>query len=355
MKKLIAILIISLNYFNIFAQLNYVDARKLTLVGKAMDTGQSYHRIDTALYNNMPKKVKSLLTCSAGLAISFKTNSNIIAAKWTVSNRKADDNMTLISQKGLDLYIKKGEQWIFAGVGRPSEITSQKVIIENMDNEEKECLLYLPLYDEIKDLQIGVSERSLIEPLANPFFKKVVIYGSSIVQGASASRPGMAYPSRLSRNTGINFINLGISGNAKMEKEVADMISDIEVDAYILDCVPNASEEEIKERTSYLVKTIRKNHPAAPIIMIESMKRESGNYNEIIRKKVFEKNKAFEKEYQRLMAEGLENLFYIRGSNLLGTDHEGTTDGTHPNDIGFDRMINIIQPQLVDIINRYTK
>lgn len=351
MKKLLTIIIVLLSCINIDAQLKYTDARELIIIGKAMDTGQTFHRVDTALYNQMPKNVKSLFTCSAGLAVSFKTNSSIIAARWAVTDRKAGNNMTPIMQKGLDLYIKKGEKWIFAGIARPSDIISEKVIIENMGDEEKECLLYLPLYDETRSLKIGIKENSFIIPQKNPFSGKVVIYGSSIVQGASASRPGMAYPARMSRNTGIYFLNLGLSGSAKIEKEVADMISNIEADAYILDCVPNTSTKQIAERTAYLVNSIRRKYTQAPIIMIESIIREAGNFDTIVRKRVEDQNKAFEKEYKKLKKENVKNLYYIKGSELLGDDHEGTIDGTHPNDIGFDRMISIIQPQIVKNLN----
>lgn len=61
----------------------------------------------------------------------------------------------------------------------------------------------------------------------NPFKGKIIVYGSSITQGASASRPGLAYPSQLSRSSGYQFINMGLSGNGKMELPVAKMLSQI--------------------------------------------------------------------------------------------------------------------------------
>ena len=152
-----------------------------------------------------------------------------------------------------------------------------------MDNSEKECLLYLPLYDEVFSLQIGVAPNSSIKPAENPFKGNIVVYGSSILQGASASRPGLAYPARLARKYGLNFINLGVSGNGKMERPVADMLANIAADAFILDCVPNPSPKEITERTAYLVKTIREKHPQAPIVMIPSVVREGGNFDLVAR------------------------------------------------------------------------
>ena len=157
-----------------------------------------------------------------------------------------------------------------AGVGMPGGVTTERVIVDNMGTEEKECLLYLPLYDELKSLEIGVSSDAHIYKGENPFKKKIVVYGSSILQGASASRPGMAYPARLSRSSGYNFINLGLSGNGKMEKEVAGMLANIDADAFILDCIPNPSPKEITERAVGFVMTLREKHPDTPIIIIQT-------------------------------------------------------------------------------------
>lgn len=46
----------------------------------------------------------------------------------------------------------------------------------------------------------------------------IVLYGTSIAQGACASRPGMAWGNIVSRSLEIPLINLGFSGNGKLEK-----------------------------------------------------------------------------------------------------------------------------------------
>src|SRR5690606_9913417 len=208
------------------------------LIGKPLSGGPYFHRMDTAAYPELRPAVKQLLTNSAGLAISFTTNSTRIAAKWCTDERKPGNNMTAIAYEGLDLYIKRDGKWQFAGVGRPASSTcNEYMLVENMEPGVKECLLYLPLYDETVSLQVGVEGGATIEAGPNPFHKNILIYGSSIVQGASASRPGLAYPARLSRETGYQFLNLGVSGNAKMEPAVADMIAAMDMDAFILDCV----------------------------------------------------------------------------------------------------------------------
>lgn len=329
----------------------YTDASSLTLIGQAFPLSNSYYRIDTTAYPAFPLAVKRLLTNAAGLAISFKTNSTRISAKWCVKNARPASNMTQIAKNGLDLYIKRNGSWEYAGVGRPDSVCNEFVMVKSMEPGEKECLVYLPLYEELKSLSIGIDSGFQIKASPDPFAKKkVVIYGSSITQGASASRPGMAYPARLSRETGMHFVNLGVSGNGKMEKEVADMVASIQADAFILDCFANPTPEQITERTAYIVKTIRAKHPNAPIIILQSVVRDGGNFDLTIRENVRRQNENAFKEYQKLLQEGVKNLHLIRGEKLLGSDHEATVDGTHPNDIGFDRMLQVIKPEVLKIL-----
>jgi hypothetical protein len=333
----------------------YYNADQFYLYGKAFDnTPNRYHRVDTALYNDLSPTIKRLLSNSAGLAIVFKTNSTTVSAKWTVGGNKPLSNMTPIAQKGLDLYIKKNGKWEFAGVGKPNGNTGNGTIVESMDSSDKECMLFLPLYDELKQLEIGVDENSTISSLENPFRKKIVIYGSSIVHGASAGRPGMAYPAQLSRTTGLYFINLGMSGNAKMEPEAAKMVSDItQVDAFILDCIPNPSPVQIKERTENFIKTIRQKHPKTPIILVQTIIRELGNFNLHWRTQVQDQNDEATAAFNRLKNAGIKDIYLIKGEHLIGDDHEGTTDGTHPNDLGFYRMTEQLSPQIMKILSPY--
>ncbi len=354
MKKSILILLMVFFSAAAFAQekkFNYTPAQDLLLVGKAADGGPYFHRVDTVRYNDMPEGVKRLFTQSAGLAVYFVTNSTEIKAKWEVSRKGQGGNMTPIMQKGLDLYIKRDRAWQYAGTGSPRGNGGDMTLVANMEEGEKECLVYLPLYDEMKNLEIGIEEGATIKKGKQPFRGKIVVYGSSITQGASASRPGMAYPSILSRKSGFQFINMGLSGNGKMEASVGRMLADIEnVDAFILDCIPNPSPEQITERTAEFIGILRAKHPETPIVMIQSIVRESGNFNMKERIKVERQNAAIAEQMKPLMEKD-KNLYFIKEDNFLGIDNEGTIDGTHPNDLGFARMLEKIEPQLTEILN----
>ncbi|MFB5944611.1 SGNH/GDSL hydrolase family protein [Albibacterium profundi] len=333
-------------------KMTYTPAEDLTLVGKIKPTPKLFQRVDTLKYADLPANVKKRVVHSAGLAISFVTNSTQITAKWCTMGTTTSATMTRVAYRGMDLYIKKNGKWVYAGVARPrsGEECAATTIARYMDDSEKECLLYLPLYNEATSVSIGVENDAYIRAGEQPFKKRVLIYGSSIVQGAAASRPGMAYPARLSRSTGLNFLNLGMGASAKMEKPVVDMIGEMEADAYILDCVPNSTPEEITERTEYLVRTIREKHPDAPIIIMQSLFRESGSFNLRTRAKVQQQNENILKEFEKLKQSGVEKLYFIPSDEFMGDDHEGSVDGTHPTDLGFDRMLRVIEPRIMKIL-----
>ncbi|HZH55367.1 MAG TPA: SGNH/GDSL hydrolase family protein [Sphingobacteriaceae bacterium] len=334
----------------------YIGADSLGIGGRQAHSGPSFHRIDTSRYPDLPPNPKLFYTHSAGMYISFRTNSSSIYAKWCTSSAKAYMNMTGIAFEGLDLYIKKDGAWVYAGVGRlgTGDCNEHTLVTAMEEGVWKECLLYLPLYDAISSLEIGVNTDAKIHPLENkPFNKQIPIYGTSIVQGASASRPGLAYPARMSRLLGHDFINLGISGSAKMEPEVAHMIANMELDGLILDCIPNCSPDNISDRTASFIQIIRKKHPQIPIIAMEGAAFESGNFNRIIADDMEERNRRWNIEIN-LLKKSDPNLYLIESEGLMGDDHEGTIDGTHPNDLGFDRMLNKMVPATKNILDQYT-
>lgn len=296
--------------------------------------------------------MKERLTHPAGLAVSFRTDSPILTARWCTANADQNANLTPIAQRGLDLYIRRGREWVWAGVGRPggAGACNEDKLVEHMDAGEKDCLLYLPLYKALKSLEIGVAPGRSLKPAANPFRKRIAVYGSSIVQGAAASRPGMAYPARLSRRLGVDVINLGVSGVARMEPAAARMVADVEADAYILDCVPNTNLAQIAERADALIRIVRARRPHVPIIVLMSIIREAGHFNQMVAAHVAQQNATMLAEVGKLR--DLGRVTVIPAVGLLGHDGDSSVDGTHPTDLGFDRMLQVIEPAVAAVLKR---
>ena len=339
-----------------FAQ-KYVDASTLNVEGRTQIVeGKPYARVDNTKYRFDNKQINAYCNYGAGVYVLFKTDSKNISAKWENAPRATAANMTPIVQRGLDLYIKRGGKWIFAGVGRPAKESAngknKDKIVENMAEGEKECMLYLPIWCEIEKLEIGIDENASIEPLASPYKHKVIVLGSSITHGASASRAGLTYTSRMSRKSGIDFVNLGFSGNCKLQPEFARLIAETEADAYMFDAFSNPSTKEIKERVADFVKTVAEAHPDKPMIFIQTTIRDRSTFNT--------KWAAWERERRETvstmmteLAARYGNVYFLDSDDMLGHDHEATSDDTHPNDVGFARFADTWLPKVQKILKKY--
>ena len=194
--------------------LTYVDADALTVINRAQEQAPGWQRLDVDRYPDLTPKVKSYYSYPTGLAVAFRTNSPRITARWKTTGKGHGVNTTAIAQSGLALYIKSDGKWTFAGVGKPTYNAKKhsSTIIQDMADGQKDCILYLPIYDGLDSLEIGVDSACTISAMPNPFpRKKIVVIGSSITHGSAVSHPGMAYPARLERMLDMEFANLGAS------------------------------------------------------------------------------------------------------------------------------------------------
>ena len=99
--------------------------------------------------------------------------------------------------------------------------------------------------------------------------KPIVFYGTSITQGGCASRPGMVHTAILQRRLDHPVVNLGFSGNGKMEPEVVELMAEIDASCFVIDCLPNMDAKEVAERTEPLVRKLREAQPKTPILLVE--------------------------------------------------------------------------------------
>lgn len=332
------------------------DAHEFSLLGRgATIPASGYNRIDTTYLTQLPKSVARLSKNTAGLQINFKTNSQSISFKWVLAKYGVLPNLTPIAKNGLDLYGWNGHQWQFVGSAAASGDSSQVTAIKNLDGKMRAYKAYLPLYSSLTSLNIGIDSGASITPIQSDDKglipkRKIVIYGSSITQGASASRPGMAYPSILGRWLDAEVFNLGFSGSGKMERIMADVIGKMPADLYVLDCVPNPSPEQIKTRAVPFIKALRKLQPKVPILIVASVFRESANWNLKLHATVTAQNAAIFAAYNQLKKEGMNALYYLPADQLTGDDHEASIDGTHLTDLGFMRLAKAIEAKILEII-----
>ncbi|MBK6282417.1 MAG: SGNH/GDSL hydrolase family protein [Draconibacterium sp.] len=330
--------------------LKYVDAAKFTIIGKGFtDTQSLYERLPARLENVTRKPVWNLSKNCSGLAVRFRTNSSIIAAKWEVTGDVFMNHFTMTGIKGLDLYGLKNGKWQFVNSARPTGKSSTAIIIQNMSGADMEYMLYLPLYDGLKSLEIGVVRESEIKSstvnspqTGNP----VVFYGTSITQGGCASRAGMSYTNILSRMLDREIVNLGFSGNGQLDLEIAEAMSTIPACCFVMDCLPNVSAAQMNEKYARFLEIIRDEQPKTPIILVENILYPHMYFDQKLFTLLNEKNEILKRIFKEEKKKGDKNIFYLKADNLIGDNQEATVDGVHLTDLGFLLMAENLYPIL---------
>lgn len=330
--------------------LRWVDARKLTVEGQGWkDTHWTYSRFPLRAKKTIPESVWGLSHCSSGIAVRFVTAASEIHCRWKLEEGPlALVHMPATGKSGVDLYVRLPRLgWRWAGLGRPALQKNEGCIVSGLPAGRHEFMLYLPLYNGARSVEIGVPRRARItaararpEGRARP----VVFYGTSITMGGCASRPGMAYPAMIGRWLDRPTINLGFSGNGRMEPALADLLAEIDAAAYVIDCCPNMNAEMLLERADALVRKLRRAHPSVPIIMVENIDHQAWALLAGVRRDVVSKNRVFRRIYRWLVSSGVKGLFYVRGHALYGRDGEATVDGVHATDLGFMRIAERLAP-----------
>lgn len=330
--------------------LKYVDAATFPVIGKGFnDTQTRYERLPFRLENETRKPVWNLSKNCSGLAVRFRTNSPVIAAKWEVTGDVIMNHFTMTGIKGLDLYALKNGKWQFVNSARPTGKSTSAIIIQNMPGENMEYMLYLPLYDGLESLEIGVAPESEIKSSAvnSPQTgKPVVFYGTSITQGGCASRAGMSYTNILSRMLDREIVNLGFSGNGQLDLEIAEAMATIPASCFVMDCLPNVSVAQMNEKYARFLEILRKEQPETPIIMIENILYPHMYFDQKLFALLNEKNELLKQIFQEEKKKGDKNIFYIKADNLIGDNKEATVDGVHLTDLGFLRMAENLYPVL---------
>jgi hypothetical protein len=244
--------------------------------------------------------------------------------------------------KGVDLYFNNNGNWQYLNTAQPSGIENEYVLIKDMPAETREFKMYLPLYDGVKSIEIGIDSNSVIEKPVKENHKSIIFYGTSITQGGCASRPGMAHTNIISRKLNVDCINFGFSGNGKMEQPINELISEYNPLFYVIECLPNMTAEQVRSNTIPLVKTIQNKQPETPILFVENFLYESSVLDKKKEEVIHEKNAALKAEYKKMVDSGFKNIFYISSENATGEDHEGTVDGVHFTDLGFIRYADFL-------------
>ncbi|MFK8186409.1 MAG: SGNH/GDSL hydrolase family protein [Phormidesmis sp.] len=334
--------------------LKWHDVRDWGIEGKGWsNTRRYFDRFPAQAKASVREPVWQLSRHSAGMAVRFVSDAAKIQVRYILlSDELALSNMPATGVSGLDLYAEDADgnmRWV--SVVAPNDQSMDIAIADDLIPRKQRYTLYLPLHNSVGALSIGVPPEAAFEPVAPRTKPPIVFYGTSIMQGLCASRPGMAFPAILGRRLNHPYLNLGFSGHGWMDLEVGALMGELEAAVFVLDCLPNMGEAAITARTVPFVRQLRAARPDTPILLVEDRTFANTPFFNDRAGYLQRRRNAYNRAYQSLLAEGIEQLYYLAGDQLLGDDGEATTDGSHPNDLGMMRYADAYEPVLRAILD----
>jgi lysophospholipase L1-like esterase len=226
---------------------------------------------------------------------------------------------------------------------------------EKLPKKLREFTLYLPTYNDLTLLEIGLDPDAVIEPPTRfRLPKAVVVYGTSITQGGCASRPGNGHVPLLGRTLGVDVVNLGFSGNGKSDLAVADLMTEIDAACYVNDCVANMDAAGMAERYAAFNDRLRARHPQTPILLLTTIRWSQENFTDARGWDAL--NAVAQDTYRQFRKRGDKNVHFLDCRKIIGleSDHP-SVDGCHLTDLGFKHLADGIAPVLERIIARASR
>ena len=317
-----------------------------------------FMRIPDEITEPIGESFVTLGHCSAGGRVRFSSNSRYVAIRATYDHIYPKSHMPVTGCAGFDLYLDDpitGTSRYLKTFIPPFDLrdTLEYESVVNFSNEKTRYFtIHFPGYSIVKDLYVGVSpEATLGEGLPYRNVAPIVFYGSSITQCGCTSRPGDTYENIVARKLGIDYVNLGFSGNGLGEESVARYISKLPMSVFVCDYDHNAPDWEYLQQTHLnFYRVIREANPDLPYLMISKPDFLSVNSYALNIKR---RNVILD-SYHYARAHGDQNVYFIDGSSFFRGLHQDTTtvDACHPNDLGFALMAEGIESELRTILSQ---
>ena len=322
--------------------------------------GGFYHRLPSAMEGNLRPRVWWLSKQTAGESITFTTDATKLTVRYKVTEALGKDHMPATGVSGIDLYTSDrngGEVWLAGKFNFKDTVIVYKFapidIVDKPKNAQR-YTLFLPLYNEVSWLEIGTEEGASFrfEPVLPS--KPIVAYGTSICQGASASRPGMAWTNILQRRLGTEVVNMGFSGAAHLETSVIDILAGVDAQAYIIDAMPNSyrmEKEILKDTLIKAVMQLRAARPDVPIILADHLGYPHGKVFKARRDGEARAWEAQKAAYDQLVGEGMKDLYHLTYKQIA-MPQDATAEGVHPTDYGMVVYADAYEKILREILDQ---
>ena len=304
-----------------------------------------FRRVPADVAAATSKGVDKLSRESAGGRVRFSTDSPYVAIRVKFLAVGRSPHLALIANAGFDMYIdgEFGSRFVKEFRMPYDMVDSYEQIVQLKGKVKRSYTINFPIHAVVETLEIGLKPGAVLD-VAKPYrdIEPVIFYGSSIVHGTGASRPGYMYPTIISRMLDIDFRNIGFSGNAKGEPVLAEWMATLPMSVFVCDYDHNAPSVEHLQETLYpIYETVRRSHPDVPYIMISAPDYwPRAKYQE----NILQRRDVIMSAYLKARATGDKNVYFIDGMsfNVAPHQYDTTIDSVHPNDVGYLRMADSI-------------
>ncbi len=290
----------------------------------------------------------------SGGVIFFETSSRELHFEISYQNEPLMNHMSPLGESGFDIYLLHEGDFIFYDSIRPFPRENYvKSFVKLPHKDKNTIMMYTPLYARVLHLDLKIEEHATLSPFNPKFDKKIFFYGTSITQGACASRPGMSYTNQISRILNAEIINMGFSGNGLGEISIAKLTHHIlDLDMVIIDYEANAGAiDRLKSTLIPFIECIREKHHQIPIVVIGRIP--------FVRELFNDEDHAKRLDHQAFQMHVVKNsldlmpLYYVKGETLISqNEYDVTVDGIHLNDLGMTLFASRLSPILKDILNQ---
>ncbi len=301
----------------------------------------NYHRLTPRAESKVRSAVWRLSKQSAGLSVCFHTNAPSVKVRYKVTGGLNMFHMPTTGVSGVDLYATDAngkQRWCASkfNLSFKDTINYEFKDLTYFTGEEQgyDFELFLPLYNEVTWMEIGVPEDRELRFIPCSSEQPIVVYGTSIAQGACASRTGMAWTNIVHRDSGYPVINLGFSGNGQLDEETFRFLAEIDARLFIIDCLPNMSTERTELIYDRLLKgvAILREKSQAPILLVEHDYANGASSQQNI-DWYTGSNTEQQRAYKTMKKQGIKNLYYL-SHDELGFTQDSMVEGLHTNDLG---------------------
>lgn len=329
---------------------NYKDA-PIQIHGATLNKDGYLIRMDEEVAKTVNEYTAIRIYSGAGVRVRFKTDSENITIKAKVKSNTVDWAIPLSGSCGIDVMIGCGREQKRLGILNATDygVLELEKTFKKSKNMDTVSLL-MPRNEPVEDIEILIDENAqMLPPDPYKHEKPIVFYGSSITEGGAASSVSKSYVSIVTRWLDTEYLNLGISGNAKGEKTMAEYIKNLDMSIFVMDYDHNAPTPEHLEATHEpFFKIIREANPTLPIVMMSKPDFDDDVENNTLRREIIRKT------HENALSCGDKNVYFIDGEAYFGDEERSicTVEGCHPTDLGFMRMAKVIYPVLKSILEK---